>query len=388
MAIRNLAGANPDAPDLRCVPEARVYGITGTWLHVPQINTLAAMLKGRDGGRVVVGGPVWLSAEELSKDVDHIVRGDGEEVLGYVCAETPPAEWIITGGTVPLDLYGRPARHLWPGPFGGDVFIGAHRYYGAGSATVMASRGCPYRCAFCSSAALCSRKVRWRDPYALVEELEDLVLTYGVRQFRFSDEHMTAQPQRTDALCEAMRRSPILSSEIAWRASVAVRPAEEDLFRSMRAAGCRELSFGIESADPAVLELVCRKGGPAQARRALDVAKRAGLQTRALMMVGLPGETRRTAALNRAFIGEAPFDAVAVTVFVPLPGSPIAEEPADYGVEPIPERVRRSVCAYGPDGLSDVRPTIRGELLSDTEWAAGMRSVLEAAEARGALGHG
>ena len=103
---------------------------------------------------------------------------------------------------------------------------------------------------------------------------------------------------------------------IAWRASIAPKPNDVEMFESMKAAGCREISVGIESADPAVLDLICGKASPEDGLRCLGNARAAGLRTRALYMTGLPGTTKATMDHDIRFLRQAPYDAIAVTVFV------------------------------------------------------------------------
>ena len=394
VCIRNLAGAGMEPAEWRIEP-ARVYGITGTYLHVDAVNALANELKRREPDcRVIVGGPIHLSSDELDAGaVDTIVRGDGEKVIGDQVAA--PGAPVVDGPPAEVEHGLWPARDLWPGPFGGDVFIGRRRYFGSGSATICTTRGCPHACAFCAGPALRARTVRWRDPGDVVREMERIAIDYGVRQFRLTDEFFTCRPAHAYAVCEEIRRSGVfchgsaaLAPDLAWRASIGVRPNDVEMFRAMHAAGCREVAFGVESADPAVLDLLCRKGGPDDAARALANAREAGLRTKALLMVGLPGTTERTGELNAAFLAGATFDAVAMTVFTPMPGCAIHADPAAYGCRVIEERAHRSVCAYGPQGRNDIRPTIEVAGLGDAAFARQMRATIEMAEGLNVIGRG
>lgn len=161
---------------------ADTYCITGTWLDVPQVNELAEAIRAeRPDARIIVGGPIALSPDELSEEVDLVVRGEAEAEICTLVESlfigfhpcTPPED---------LDALPFPARHLWAGPFGGNVFIGGENYFGGGSTIILSSRGCPYDCAFCASSALAPRKVRSRSAASVVEEMEQCVVDYGVQQ--------------------------------------------------------------------------------------------------------------------------------------------------------------------------------------------------------------
>ncbi len=375
------------------VPPALAYGITGTSLDIEAVNDLAAGIKARiPAALVIVGGPISLSPEQLTTDVDIVVHGEGESVIVELCrgGASPPAPFVEGRPVAELDSLPLPARHLWAGPFGGDIFLGHRRYFPGGSATITTSRGCPFACAFCAGPALSSRRVRFHSAERIVEEMERCVLDFGVRQFRLSDEFFTARAAHALGVCAAIRASKRLGHgrKIAWRASIGVNPHGPELFRAMAAAGCREVSFGVETADPKILALVSNKGAVEHAWAACKNARAAGLGVRALLMVGLPGTTRKTGADNERFIAEAAADAIAVTVFTPLPGSAIAANPGEYGCEILPARARSSLCIFGPAGANEIRPTIRVPGMNDAELTRQMRETITQAEASGKLGHG
>jgi len=390
VAVRNLAAA-AILPATWRIPQARVYGLTGCFLHIEIVGVCARELKRRHPGcRVIVGGPITLSRDELDRAaIDTIVLGEGERVIGDLLRAPGPAE--IEGPPADVRTGLEPARHLWAGPFGGDVFIDDRRYTGCGSATLLTTRGCPFKCAFCASPALrCSPAVRFRRPEAVAEEMVGCVRGYGVRQFRLSDEFFTCSPEHAVGVCKAIwQRTELTSGDgIAWRASIGVRPNDPELFRALRAAGCREVAFGVESADPEVLDGLSRKGGPDDARTAFANARAAGLQTRALMMVGLPGTRPQTRALNERFLRSDLFDAVAITVFTPVPGCAIASEPERFGCRIIPERSHRSLCMYDAQGRIPIRPTIEVEGMTDEALTRQMHETIALAESLGRLGKG
>lgn len=389
VTLLNLAGQPPNVGVWR-IPLAKVYGITGTFLQIGIVNALANELKRRNHrARVIVGGPISISRQELDMDaIDTVVFGEGESVITDLVRY--PGQRFVESAPANVNALPFPARHLWPGPFGGNVFIGGRNYFGGGTATFLTTRGCPYSCAFCAGPSLVSRKVRYRNPDSVLEEMERTVRDYGVRQFRLSDEHFTVRRSHVSGVCGLIRKSEILGHGrgIAWRASIAVNPHDPDIFRELADSGCREVAFGVESMDADVLSRITHKCKPEDSITALTNAHAAGLKTRALMMVGLPYETEKTARLNVEFIEAGHFDAVAVTVFTPVPGCDIQRNPAAYDCEIIPEQSHRSLCVYGPDGKNAVTPTIRIPGMSVEKHAEGMARVIEAAERAGTLGKG
>jgi len=389
VTILNLAGALQKSY-LWQFPVARVYGITGTYLDAEAVNVVAREIRRQQSASTtIVGGAVALSPELLDyRAINTVVLGEAENVILDLVEKPGPR--FLRGEPADVNALPIPARHLWPGPFGGNVFIDGHNYYGGGSATFLTSRGCPYSCAFCAGPALGPRRVRTRDAGAVVAELEEIVTDFGVRQFRLSDEFFSAKRSHAFAVCAAIRQSRILDhgNGIAWRASVGVNPHDMETWKTLHSAGCREVSLGIESADPAVLEKITRKGDIADAQQALRNARAAGLRTRALMMIGLPGTTIKTMQRNLEFFRTAEFDSLAITVFTPVPGCAIAKDPEAFGCRILPKHARRSLCVYGPNGENEIWPTIEIDGMSQQELANQMKVSLAAAEATGKLGKG
>lgn len=376
--------------DAHLLPKCPVFAITGTSLDVPVVNALAYQIKQESDRRVLVGGPITLSIADLRLDcIDTVFVGEAEnEIVDIVKYGGRPVEF---GTVADVGMLPYPSRHLWPDALGKAVFIDHEERFPNGSTTIMSSRGCPYKCAFCAGPKLRSRPhVRFRDPEDFVDEMERVVKDYDVRQFRLCDEFFTVKREHVAEICGYIQGNDTLENGLgcAWRASVGVKPHDLDLFQEMASAGCVELSLGVETADPDVLSLISRKGSVPDAHAALSVARRAGLRTRALLMTGLPGTTEKTFEADINFIKTAEYDALALTVFTPLPGSEIFDHPERFGCTLRTDINRESVCLYGPNGRTRIEPTIDIEGLTRAEFAAGMERVANAAEASGHLGKG
>ncbi len=365
-AAARAAGYSVCVHDMNTDPEfvplhLAVYGITGYHTQVAVVNALARHLKrlNRDC-RVVVGGPIWLSAGELDHGViDQTFSVAGELVIPQIMGEPDaPGSWPLI--VEDLDALPLPARDLWPGSLGGPTFARGKVYFQGGSTGMLASRGCPNACAFCANPRLTGCKRRTRDPGLVAAEMLWVVVDYGIREFTFWDEYFNADAAHVLALCEAIGESITLSADgIAWRATVAAKPSIPRVWKAMRNAGCREVSIGIESGDADVLRAMHKRATVADNTRAVREAHAAGLNVRALMMIGTPGQTRETLQRDIAWVCENReyLDLVAVTVFVPMPGSAIYEHPEKFGCE-LRDLEDKSIASYRPDGLLKVEPHI------------------------------
>jgi radical SAM superfamily enzyme YgiQ (UPF0313 family) len=108
---------------------------------------------------------------------------------------------------------------------------------------------------------------------------------------------------------------------VTWTCSTRVNRVDGPLLRKMAAAGCRVIQFGIESADPAVLDALKKGITLEQVREAFRSARAEGIDTVANLMVGSPGETRGSIEATRRLIREIRPDHLNVQVLVPYPGT-------------------------------------------------------------------
>lgn len=147
--------------------------------------------------------------------------------------------------------------------------------------SVVWSRGCPFNCFFCSGPALwkgSKPRVRYRSPQSVVHEMESLY-SLGVRRFFVHDDTLNASLEKLVPILEAITKRNL---KMTWgaagmRANKSMTP--ESLFPLLKKAGCRYVSFGIESGDPAVIEKLNRRVTFEEIERALELARKNGLRT-------------------------------------------------------------------------------------------------------------
>lgn len=295
--------------------------ITGTSLDIPTINKMADVLHKRF--HIVVGGPGATYSPEFYNDNIHtIVQGESESIICSVIDDIPDGQRFVKGTFIKdIDNIHFPARHLLTNQ-GGGIFL--DKTYTGPSTLLMTSRGCPYRCAFCASGD--GNNLRNRSISNVMKEVEELSY-YDISELRFVDDTITTNRRRLKELCDALT-----GYGLTWRASIRVIPNDIELFEMMKNSGCAEVSFGIESGDQDVLDFLHKGAMVDDGRKALINAHKAGLKTRILMMMNLPGTTVKTANNDITFLKSVPYSTVALKGFVPLPGSVIWKRPNDYGV--------------------------------------------------------
>ncbi len=373
------------------IPEGNIYGITGTILDTAACHNIARRLKERDKGAcVILGGPITLSPEYIDKWLfSSMIFGEGEQIILRVLADYPhlAAKYYATR-IDDLDALSFPARDLIVGQLGGSVFARGEERYEGGSTVLTTSRGCTFGCVYCASPGIWGRKVRYRSAANVVAEIDQVIRDFGVRQFRISDDNMTADRGRLLAMCELLK-----GRNIAWRASIRVRPNDLEMFVAMKAAGCAEVCFGIESGDGDVLMAIKKGAGVLDNFHAIVNAKKAGLAVRILFMTGCPGETRKTTDKNIAFLESVKdqYDAIALTNFVPLPGTKVASQPGECGCEILPEGFdieNFNLCMFGPEGPNKWKNLVRPVGLTIEQLTKNKQRMREYVESTGKLNEG
>ena len=197
---------------------------------------------------------------------------------------------------------------------------------------VQASTGCRYRCAYCDSPDLGRQDRPWSS--AAVAAVRDAHDRFGAKLFRFTDSVFTSWPEETEALCRALAAEnlPIEWSCNARVDNLADRPS---LASAMYSAGCRWVSFGIESGSDEIL-LSMKKGVDRKAiLEGHRIAREAGLGIADSFIVGLPGETTMTVdeSLEVAEICRPDTAIFFIWCLQESRASDISRRPGHYGVE-------------------------------------------------------
>jgi len=187
---------------------------------------------------------------------------------------------------------------------------------------VISGRGCPNRCIFCLwPQVMHGFKYRLRSPKNVVDELEyDITLCPQVLkgEFFFEDDTFTVNKERAILICEEILRRGL---EITFSVNGRVDDADLEMFKIMKKAGCREILVGFESGVQEILDNVNKNITIEQSYRFMDLAKKAKLQVHGCFIIGLPGETEKTAKKTIEFALSLGCDTIQFAGAVPFPGT-------------------------------------------------------------------
>jgi len=190
----------------------------------------------------------------------------------------------------------------------------------------MVGRDCPWgKCTFCAWTGLFP-KFRTRSAESLLSEIDMLVSKYGIREI-FDDTGTFPRGEWLKKFCEGMiERKYKLSLMCNFRFDY-INPTIAPL---MKKAGFRLMKFGLESANQATLDRLCKGTKVEDIEKGCRIAKDAGLGVHLTVMVGYPWETRedaqRTLDLARKLLDKGLADMLQATVVTAYPGTPLYDQ--------------------------------------------------------------
>jgi anaerobic magnesium-protoporphyrin IX monomethyl ester cyclase len=192
---------------------------------------------------------------------------------------------------------------------------------------LLATRGCPYRCTFCSSPRMWTTRYTTRAPARVVDEIEDFVRRYRAENFDFYD--LTAIIDRAWIL-EFCRELDARGLRITWQLPSGTRSEalDEPVLRAMYHSGCRNVSYAPESGSDRTLRAIKKKVQLDRLADSMRTAVRVGLNVKANILIGFPGEEKADLRRTLRFIfrmARIGVHDVSVWTFSPYPGSELFE---------------------------------------------------------------
>jgi anaerobic magnesium-protoporphyrin IX monomethyl ester cyclase len=185
------------------------------------------------------------------------------------------------------------------------------------------SRGCPWGCVFCNKN-IQGRKFRSKSPSRVVDEIE-YMLDAGFKEINIIDDTFSTDIQRAKEICgEIIRRG----LKFPWHPinGIRVDRVDKELFRLMKMSGCYKMSFGIESGNQKILDMIKKGIKLKQVRDAVKWAQELDFETFGYFMIGLPGETEETIKDTIKLAKELKLDIAKFNITIPLPGTEMFEE--------------------------------------------------------------
>ena len=190
-----------------------------------------------------------------------------------------------------------------------------------------------HNCSYCAQMLISGRRVRYRSPDCIRDEMAYLIDRYGVNRFYVFDDIFVVDKRRVEAFCDMVDDMWSQGYRFDWHCLARADVGSLELYRRMAASHCKQITYGLEHADDEILKRNLKECTAAQNMEAVVNAKKAGMRVRAQFIVGLPGENDESVENLAEFIRNCPADSMAAHIFVPLPGSPVYTHPERFGFE-------------------------------------------------------
>jgi radical SAM superfamily enzyme YgiQ (UPF0313 family) len=185
---------------------------------------------------------------------------------------------------------------------------------------VPASRGCFMPCTMCAYNLHEGRMMRFRSPEEVLDEIEYLYRTYGIRHIRFRDPNFSANKPHLRAIAQGLldRHLPIEAT-----AELSLELLDHELLELMYRAGIRTILTGVESDDPVIMKSI---GQHVKINRVLEtkfpITRELGIKVYTFFLIGSPEETWHTVRKTFTFARTLPTEST-MTIMTPYPGTPI-----------------------------------------------------------------
>lgn len=311
--------------DEQIINACRNADIIGFSCTSPQFKhglTLARRVKNNQNC-IVFGGvhPSALPNSVLKETcVDAVVTGEGEKAVLQLTQD------VAAGKNISKKIYAADyVQVLDELPFPDRSIIKnernieqAFRDGGERITSVLSSRGCPFKCTFCSSHVLWERHTRYRSPANIIAEVETLVKDWNIQFLKFSDDTFTASKKIVQEFCRLKLEKGI---KIQYGANAHINTIDAELLENLADSGCRELWYGVESGSPRILKQMHKATDIRRIKEIFKLTHDFGIKTRAYFLLGMPDETLEDIQMTEKLCDEIQPDYVGFTLLAPFPSN-------------------------------------------------------------------
>ncbi len=283
--------------------------------NAPRAYALGDLIHRESGARVLMGGmhASWLPEEAL-KHADQVIVGEGEKVILDV-AEGRITDRIVQGIPIcDLDKVPYPDYSILKTP--------------CAAANVISTRGCPFRCTFCTTSRMFS-PYRQRSVDNVIEEIR-MYKAMGFRYMNFEDDNFTADKERAKEICRRMIEEKLVFKESFFfgRTDMA---NDEELLQLLHDAHLTRVLIGIESLNQKALNSIHKGQNIQDIRNAGKACEKYGIRIIASIVLGLDDDTKEDIRRSVDFAKEIHAYQLQPAILTPFPGTPVFEEFEESG---------------------------------------------------------
>jgi len=321
-----------------------VLGITVTTHQLIDCMEIAKIAKRLDPKiKVIFGGPhVHIYPKEtIGHDfVDFVITGEAEfSIVDFLNSWDKPAKFDMVPG-----LYFKSPNGILSGPppvIISDLdnlpyparAISKYKLYVSPLArkeivtSMITSRGCPFQCIYCNRPNM-GNKFRARSAKNVVDEMQECV-EFGIKHIKIYDDTFTIERKRVFDICDQIRLRRL---KVSWDIRAHINTVDFEMLKRLKQSGCVLVCYGVESGTEAMLERIRKGITREKVAEIFNMTRKAGMQTLAYFMIGLPNETRQQMLETIEFAKKIRPDYCHFAILVPFPATPVYTEGLASGI--------------------------------------------------------
>ncbi|VVB56323.1 Ribosomal protein S12 methylthiotransferase RimO [uncultured archaeon] len=305
-----------------------IVGITGYTQNFEIVKKMSAHIKQELSIPIIIGGHhITAVPQNLPESCDIGVIGEGEETMHQLLIKYEKtglskeslysvkgivfkdSSLVITEKREliePLDRIPYPARNLFE--------------LKTQSTHIITSRGCPYRCSYCSSCIFWE-KVRMFTPEYVVNEIEQLIDKYGIKNIYIYDDIFILNKERVKRISELIEQKGI-NSKVSFSVQARVNLISEEICQCLKKMNVTGIGFGFESGSENMLKSL--KGSSvsiSQTTKTIELCKKYEFSVFGPFIIGSPYETKKDIIKSIEFFKKQPIDNSDIYIATPLPGT-------------------------------------------------------------------
>ncbi|MBI3599858.1 MAG: cobalamin B12-binding domain-containing protein [Nitrospinae bacterium] len=279
-----------------------------TMLHsvyfIPTIKEIVTLCKEFTDAPIVLGGPGFsmMPAEILKElDVPYGIVGEGEIAFpdmlsclnnGGEISKIGGAVYRSGDRVIKNRIKNIPSKELNSRPLPDRELLDNRRYLNdGGMGNIQTKRGCDRRCIYCTYPIIEGRKLRFRYPKNVADELEILINKMGIDYLHFSDSTFNIPNEHAIAVCKEMVKRGI---RVKWTPYMSPFLPSEELFTLVKKTGCDGIVFGADSVSETMLGNLEKEFSVSDINMASLICKELEIPFSLNLLFGGPGETKET----------------------------------------------------------------------------------------------
>lgn len=310
---------------VKCNP--KVIGLTAMSSNIGEIKKISDIIRENSSSKILIGGPhAILDPESLVDIGDYIVCGEAEiminDLLNYIINKKGRLDGVKN---LTYKIYGKiihtkkeliknlddvpfPKRELYENEYYFHVFAKNRP-----CTSIITSRGCPYRCIYCTPIY---RTMRRRSVGNVIKEIKEIIEKFGIKDLEFFDETFNLGEQWVIDFCDRIIKEKI---KINWRARCRPDLITEKSVKKMKHAGCYMISMGVESANDKTLEFFKKDYNLKQIKNAIKIIKESDIELHGYFILGSPTESKKETLNTVNFAIKQDFDCAGFSILKPHP---------------------------------------------------------------------